>query len=97
MELVRMRAVNVSGRLLRLPLSSLSGCSVIVSLHRSQGVFGPVSLPLMAGPFFICSRNRRFTFVHSESQAPIAFSASAIPTPRVAENSCTPMPSRSAP
>src|ERR1043166_5458785 len=45
-------AVNGSGRLQRLPLSSLSGCSVVVSLHRSQGVFGPVSLPLMAGPFF---------------------------------------------
>src|SRR5258706_9384791 len=59
MELLGTRAVNTSGRFQRLTLSSLSGCPVIVSLHRSQGVFGPVSLPLMTGPFFICSRNRR--------------------------------------
>ena len=58
MELDAAPAVHASGRLQRLPLSSLSGCSVIVSYHRLQSVFGPVSLPLMAGPFFFLTGRR---------------------------------------
>jgi hypothetical protein len=50
--------VNTCRRLQRLPLSSLSGCPTVVSIHRSQGVFGPVSLPLMPGPFFFWARRR---------------------------------------
>jgi hypothetical protein len=59
MELPRRAPVNISRRLQRLPLSSLSGCPTVVIIHRSQGVFGPVSLPLMPGPFFLCA-GRRF-------------------------------------
>src|SRR6266568_1100436 len=62
MELAPSVAVHADGRLQRLPLSSLSGCSVIVGFHRSQSVFGPVSLPLIAGPFFMRWRNRRVDF-----------------------------------